>query len=86
MGDRAAGGETSHTMTTKPITVTSKKDGRKEKAELLTCAKCGGDIFLLIVIKGHQHVQCYLCDEMFCDGTCGGKDYGADHDSINKTH
>ena len=57
-------------MKTMPVTVRDKA-GRLEPADQILCPGCGNGLFLIYAIHGkHQHLQCVVCDETFCDGSC----------------
>lgn len=60
-------------MNTSPITVTDGKGGKKP-ALLVTCPECGEDLFNILVIDGHNHLQCSECNTSFCQGGCEHKE------------
>jgi len=47
-------------MTTEPTVVTD-KDGMFHDALVVTCPECSNDAFNLLVINGHNHLQCTRC-------------------------
>lgn len=49
--------------------VTDKK-GVLVDAQKAVCPVCTGEQFLILVIKGHNHLQCAnpVCNESFCQG------------------
>lgn len=53
-----------------PIVVTDHK-GEAVSAQKASCPECGNDTFLILVIKGHNHLQCSQCNTSFCQsGEC----------------
>jgi len=46
------------------------RDGEIQEAEIGFCPECKCETFILMKIKGHQHIQCSRCGTMYCDGTC----------------
>lgn len=59
-------------MKTRSVTVHDAA-GQAVAADLLICAKCGNDTFVIYAVRGtHSHLQCLECDEVYCDGSCGG--------------
>jgi uncharacterized paraquat-inducible protein A len=56
--------------TTTVIVHADRGDGPAKPAELVLCSDCGGDAFQILVIDGHQHVQCTSCGTSYCDGKC----------------
>jgi formate dehydrogenase maturation protein FdhE len=61
-------------MKTRKVMVEA-RDGSGEKTEALLaiCPECEGESFSIIVINGHNHLQCSLCETTFCQGggQCG---------------
>lgn len=57
-------------MKTRSIKVTDKY-GVIVDAHLIICPNCNEDTFYIFMINSnHQHLQCCVCDETFCDGSC----------------
>ena len=52
-------------MNTLPTHVTD-KDGNKKPALLVVCPDCGSEAFVIFVIDGHNHLQCFDCEHSFC--------------------
>ena len=46
-------------------------------AQMALCDKCKGRTFLILVINGHNHLECTTCGTSFCQGGC-------DHDKEEK--
>lgn len=45
-------------------------DGAKKEAEKAVCQLCSGDLFYILVINGHNHLNCAECGESYCQGNC----------------
>ena len=56
-------------MDTEPITVQDNK-GNSVLAFKATCPDCGNDQFMILIINGHNHLQCTDCNVSFCQGGC----------------
>lgn len=48
------------------------KDGKVTQADKAVCTVCSGDSFHVLVIHGHNHLQCAnpICGESYCQGGC----------------
>lgn len=44
----------------------------KRAALLIVCDRCGNDSFHVIVVGGHNHLQCMVCHTSYCsnNGQC----------------
>jgi hypothetical protein len=61
-------------MKTKEVTVTARDgSGLKVQAALLLCPGCDmeGPFIVYLVAGEHLHFQCFICEESFCDNSCG---------------
>lgn len=45
-------------------------DGNVVNAQKAVCPQCNCDRFMILVINGHNHLQCTSCEESFCQGGC----------------
>lgn len=47
------------------------KDGNEVFAEKAICPQCEHDQFMILVIRGHNHLQCTQCGTSYCqNGQC----------------
>ena len=67
-------------MTLIPIEVHS-SDGAQAKAELIICAECQGQAFVIFIVQGHPtpHLQCLTCHTSYC-GNAAGCDLEGDYE------
>ena len=56
-------------MNLQPITVSDNKGGHTN-AHKAVCPKCSFDAFMILIINGHNHLQCTQCMESYCQGGC----------------
>jgi len=45
--------------------------GNVKQALMAACPDCGAALFRLLVINGHNHIECAGCNTSFCQGGCG---------------
>ena len=58
------------TLTTVPCEVKD-KFGNIKQAFMATCPKCSESAFRLMIIDGHNHIECLGCGNSFCQaGSC----------------
>jgi len=50
----------------KNVTMTD-KDGNEVRAQLIVCPnpKCGSDLLRIMVVRGHTHLLCARCNELW---------------------
>lgn len=64
---------------TRRVTVTAQDGtGDAADADILLCGKCDSDgpfyVYLVLVHGGkHQHLQCSVCQQSYCDGGCSNR-------------
>ncbi len=58
-------------------------DQKAIPAQMATCDQCNGDFFRILVINGHNHLECKSCGESYCQGGC---DHGCKDDSCDQSH
>lgn len=47
------------------------KNGQSKPAIMAVCPDCNNNKFMILVIDGHNHLQCSNCNTSFCqDGSC----------------
>jgi hypothetical protein len=45
-------------------------EGQMKPAHKAVCPDCKNDSFMILVIKGHNHLECTKCKTSFCQGGC----------------
>lgn len=53
-------------------TIVKEPSGKEYPAQVAECEICGGDVFHIFVVNGHNHLQCAnpACRETYCQGGC----------------
>jgi len=70
------------TMNLIDIQVTD-KDQKVIPAQMVTCEQCHQSSFRILVINGHNHLECITCGDSYCQGGC---DHGCKDDSCDRSH
>lgn len=56
-------------------------------AQMVACEQCHQSTFRILVINGHNHLECTTCGESYCQGGCDhGCDHGCKDDSCDQSH
>lgn len=52
-------------------------------ALMATCEQCNQSSFRILVVHGHNHLECITCGTSYCQGDC---DRGCKDDSCDQSH
>lgn len=54
------------------VEIVSRQDGSKVQGEVFSCPACNGDSFYVYKVHDHLHLQCFICEQTYCqrEGEC----------------